>query len=171
MKTELEPSTYVRSLGLHLGDTNIEPLLAALEVSQTQKLKRGEEIVNVSKKSLGVEVVFRLESTLPVSHKLYPEGALVLSNVSFYGQPKNGFSIFAGSLPLSLVFGASKKELHEKFGVPAWDDDDLGASRWDFDTGCLFADFEQNLLVVCAFQLSVSSCCKVLIGTYRPNGL
>ena len=156
MNNEINPAIYVESIGLHLGDVALVPLLTALDISATQKLKRGEETVNVTKKSLGIEAIFRLESALTVAARTYPEGALVLSNLSFHGRARSGFAKYVGALPLGVEFGWSRKQMQLKFGSPAWDDDDLGSARWDLSAHCLFADFDHDSLVGFAIQLPLA---------------
>jgi hypothetical protein len=88
---------------------------------------------------LGVELTFYPESRVKIRLREYPEGALVLYNIRFYGRKARLFRPFEGQLPLGLQFGASKDSLIKDCGPPDTEIPDLGLMRWDRQCHSLFA--------------------------------
>ena len=108
----------------------------------------------VSNAALGVEVTFRDADALDVKTMEYPEGALALANVRFYGVKTDDFAPYTGELPLRVTFGASKQTLIDHIGAPARDNLALRQVRRDFATHCLLAKFsEKDNLIIFSAQL------------------
>lgn len=121
-------------------------------MQEKPKIPKGDVDAYVKNHDEGVELTFTDERALDVkAGREYPEGALVLSNIRFYGAPTNDFKIFNGILPMSLSFGDIKEKLLEKLMSPAWLNSKQSSMRWDFEGYCLFCDFDadQKLDTIC----------------------
>ena len=155
--TTTQNDKFISVLGKYFGEAEITSFLTGLEITDKPKLKRGDVTTHLSNNSLGVELTFRAADALRVSTRDYPDGALVLSNVSLYGDQSDDFQPFVGPLPLGVVFGDSKSALLSKLGVPTRDNEELRLMRWDFQGYCAFAKLsESGVLRVFGIQLPVA---------------
>ncbi|KWE61024.1 hypothetical protein WL76_02755 [Burkholderia ubonensis] len=144
-------------LGHYFGEPEIAEFLSNLGIADVPKLKRGDSTAIVANEALGVEVTFRDSDALDVKAREYPEGALVLSNVRFYGIKTGDFAPYVGDLPLGVLFGSTKQALIDRLGVPARDNLALRQVRWDFDAYCVFAKFgEKEGMVIFSVQLPIA---------------
>lgn len=109
---------YSEKIGLYYGEPLLADLLSQLNISEKPKLERGDDTAYVSNHALGVELTFKDEHALNQPRREYPEGALVLSNMRFYGVPTEGFSVFRGALPRGIQFGATRQQVISAFGTP-----------------------------------------------------
>ncbi len=146
----------VNLLGRYFGEPEIAQFLSDFNITAVPKLKRGDITVTVSNKESGIEATFRDADALDVQTREYPEGALVLSNVRFYGVETDDFAPYTGPLPLGVTFGASKQKLIDRLGAPARDNLRLRQVRWDFETYCVFARFgDTDDMIIFGIQLPV----------------
>lgn len=111
---------YADKIGLYFGEPQVEDLLSQLNISSKPKLKRGDDTTYLSNHELGVELTFKDAESLEQPRREYPDGALVLSNIRFYGVPTGSFSAFKGELPRGIKFGTKRKELLSTLGEPDW---------------------------------------------------
>jgi hypothetical protein len=139
MMTTTQNDKFISKLGKYFGETELSLFLTELEITGKPKLKRGESTTHLSNESHGIELTFRDTDTLRVNTRDYPDGALALCNVRFYGTQIGSYQPFVGQLPFGVIFGDSKSALLSKIGVPAEDDEDLRLLRWDFQGFCAFA--------------------------------
>jgi hypothetical protein len=135
---------FISVLGKYFGEAELTSFLAEFEITDKPKLKRGDSTTYLTKEARGIELTFDDVEALDVSTREYPDGALVLSNVRFYGAQIGSYQPFVGQLPLGVIFGDSKSALLSKIGVPAEDDEDLRLLRWDFQGFCVFAKLSKS---------------------------
>jgi hypothetical protein len=148
---------FISVLGKYFGEAELTSFLAEFEITDKPKLKRGDTTAHLSNESLGVELTFRDADALRVKTRNYPDGALVLSNVRFYGDNSSTYKPFAEPLPLGVVFGDSKSALLSKLGEPARDNERLKLMRWDLQGFCAFASLsEAGVLETFDIQLPVA---------------
>jgi hypothetical protein len=150
-------NNVVGLLGHYFGEPEIEKLLSDFNITAVPRLKRGETTDIVVNEALGIEVTFRDARALDVRTKQYPKGALVLSNIRFYGVRTEDYVPYTGELPLGMKFGASRQMLMNQFGTPAWDSSALQSIRWDFDGYCIFVTLDDNgRMIIFDVQLPVA---------------
>jgi hypothetical protein len=135
---------WTNLIGHYLGEPTISTFLSECGIVDVPKLKRGDPTAIVANGASGVEVTFRNADALDVKTREYPDGALVLANIRFYGIKTDDFEPYAGTLPLGVSFGAAKQILIERLGTPARDNLTMRQMRWDFDTYCVFAKLAEN---------------------------
>ncbi len=111
---------YEGLIGLYFGESSLAAWLAHLGIRDTPRLERGEDTAYLSNKGLGIELTFEDSESLDEPDREYPDGALVLVNIRFYGTGIGDFSPFDGELPRGLEFGVNQSELVERFGRPDW---------------------------------------------------
>src|SRR5262245_36376751 len=140
---------YLSVLGKYWDEQELRDLLASLGISGAPKLKRGDITGYLSSRPHGVELTFRRGVALDVPLRQYPEdavalrtspqGAVVLSNIRFYGKKTAPIQPFKGKLPFGGQFGASKQSLIQDLGPPEFEVGNNGPIRWDRDRYWLFA--------------------------------
>jgi len=124
---------YAEKIGLYYGEPQLEDLLSKLNISAKPKLKRGDDTTYLSSHELGVELTFEDADSLSQPRREYPDGALVLSNIRFYGVPTGLFSAFKGTLPRGIQFGTKRQELISALGEPDWAAPSGRKFRWEKD--------------------------------------
>lgn len=117
-------------LGYYYGETNIDTLLAALGINEPPILPRGDNNAHLSNEIKGIELTFSDSESLSTPQRDYPDGALVLANIRFYGRKIEEFSIYQGELPYGIRFGLNKSELISLLGEPEWRNPEENRLRW-----------------------------------------
>ncbi|WP_067065001.1 hypothetical protein [Roseateles chitosanitabidus] len=141
----MDLSHTIALLGSYHGEPAIAELLTLLGIDAAPRLKRGDSSAFLLKRELGVELTFVRERDLDVPPaREYPEGALVLDNVRFYGPGLKTFQAFGGRMPDGLAFGRTLDDLRGVFGEPAWHCSDLNRARWDREGHAVFAGFDDT---------------------------
>jgi hypothetical protein len=133
---------YLDAIGDYFGEPRVALVLKHLGIEKTPKKPRGERSVNFSSESLGVEIAFTDEGSLDVPNPRYPEGALVLSSVRFYGPGSREFKQYTGRLPHELSFDMRLADVSKLLGAPAFSNEFIGTYRWDLQHHCIFVDCE-----------------------------
>ena len=135
---------HVYVLGKYFGESEITELLSELDVQEKPKLKRGDDTTFLSKPTKGIELTFEDSEALITSAREYPEGALVLSNIRFYGVKTDEFSLFQDKLPFNVNFGDDKNTLISKLGQPVLSNPSGTKMRWDSQAVSMFASLNQS---------------------------
>ncbi|QEI07094.1 hypothetical protein FXN63_15545 [Pigmentiphaga aceris] len=143
-------------LGNYHGEDSIERLLDTLGIVDVPKLKRGDEDAYVKNRNAGVELTFTDEDTLDAVPRQYPEHALVLTNIRFYGPgASKKFENFTAALPSGLIFDMCYQDAVHVLGPEGGNDPDKTLVRWDLPDHVLFADFnDEDKLKVVSVQLA-----------------
>ncbi|MDH0090947.1 hypothetical protein N7373_05775 [Achromobacter mucicolens] len=121
---------YINFLGYYYGEEELNPLLNALAIAEVPVLPRGDTDTYLLKESAGIELTLSDAESLRFPERDYPDGALVLTNVRYYGKKIGEFSIFQGALPCGIKFGQTKADLISLLGEPEWKNDDESRLRW-----------------------------------------
>jgi hypothetical protein len=147
----------INYLGFYYGEKELELLFTELAIKAAPKIKRDEITTHSVSKELGVVLTFRRERFLDVQLREYPEGALVLSNILFYGVKNPTCKVWKGKLPYDVTFGQNKDALIKRLGVPEIDDSEMNIMRWDKEGHAVFADMNDDLaLEIFSVQLPVA---------------
>jgi hypothetical protein len=155
---------YVKYLGLYHGEEALQPLLSQLGLAKAPKLAKGDITTHLSAKALGVELCFRDERFVKIPDKQFPEGALVLSNITFYGEGHSGYKTYADVIFPGITWGSTKPEVLRAFGIPnapsfsttgeLLPGEDDWNMRWDRADHCLFFTFtDEGQISDAAIQL------------------
>ncbi len=142
--TQVDLSHIPALLGTWYPEPALKQLLDSLGMSEAPRLPKDSMSTHLIRHDLGVEITFTDERLLDYPQRAYPEGALVLKNIRFYGAKTADFSPFSGSLPHGLQFGATLAQLSALIGKPAWFDEDLAKARWDLPDLAVLANFNDN---------------------------
>ena len=130
-------------LGRCLAEKPIDDLLVHFAIAKKPKRHKGSDTAYVSNLELGVELTFiDCESLDDASG--YPDGALVLANIRFYGIPNHEFSKYAGDLPEGIQFGETKDEILRRLGEPNWTGMDGAKFRWNQEATRLLVSFDDE---------------------------
>ncbi|MDH4557422.1 hypothetical protein E8F11_19955 [Pseudomonas sp. BN417] len=121
---------YFEYLGYYYGEEKLGILLKELAIDEVPVLPRGDTDAYLLKEAAGVELTLSDSESLKFPERDYPDGALVLVNVRYYGKEIGGFSIFQGLLPYGIGFGQKKSELFSLLGEPEWRNPDESRLRW-----------------------------------------
>jgi hypothetical protein len=138
---------YLDAIGDYLGEPRVASVLKHLGIEKPPKKPRGERSVNFPSAPLGVEIAFTDEGSLDVPNARYPEGALVLSSVRFYGPGSNEFKPYPGTLPYELSFDMRLADVSKRLGAPAFSNEFIGTYRWDLQRHCIFVDCEVGMKI------------------------
>ncbi len=155
---------YVKYLGLYYGEALLQPLLAELGITKTPKLEKNDTTVHLSAKGLGVELCLKDEVLVKIPGKIFPEGALVLSNLTFFLKGGEGYAPFVGEIASGVTSKSTKEDVKAAFGLPDWPSysvdgvllpgEDDWNMRWDRADHCFFFTFtDEGLLSDVAIQL------------------
>lgn len=155
---------HVKFLGMYWGEPSLQPLVDALGISKTPRIAKGEKTGQMLFKKLGVELIFKDERFVKIPGKLLPEGAMVLSNLTFYLTKSDGYHPYNGALPSGIKLGISKADVLKVFGSP--DDprytpagqllpgEDDWMMRWDKQGFAMYCAFsEEDAATDLALQL------------------
>ncbi|WP_418648818.1 hypothetical protein ACNQFN_11135 [Thauera butanivorans] len=146
---------YVEYLGLYYGEAPLQPLLTELELTKAPKLARGDSTTYLSAKKKGVELCFDEERSVKITGKQFPEGALVLSNIRFYGKDNPGYGVYSGCIFLGITMDSTRLDVLHVLGAPDsrkfYSDKEelpLGENewkmRWDRTDHCIFFTFNED---------------------------
>ena len=160
----MELFDYIKFLGMYWGEYGLQPLVESIKIIKPPKIAKGETDGYLLFKKLGVELIFTDERSLNIPSKSFPEGAMVLSNITFYLAKKDGYHPYTGKLPDGMKLGASKTEIIKVFGLPntpqyspageLLPDEDDWMMRWDKDGFAMFCTFsEEGFATDLALQL------------------
>lgn len=122
---------YAEKIGMYYGEPKVDDLLSQLMILDKPKLKRGDDTTYLSNHELGVELTFEDAESLDQPRREYPDGALVLTNIRFYGISVGLFSAFKGTLPHGIEFGTKREELLSNLGEPGWISSSGNKFRWE----------------------------------------
>jgi hypothetical protein len=143
-------------LGTYWDEGPLRAFLTSLGISAAPKVKGWDTSGFLKNRAQGIELTFYREEAIKIRLRDYPKGALVLYNVRFYGEKSGRFEPYTGVLPCGLRFGASRDSLIQDLGPPAWEDADLGSTRWDTAQYSLFAMLSgEGILTTTSIQLPV----------------
>ncbi|MBK5012968.1 hypothetical protein IAE33_004828 [Pseudomonas sp. S60] len=117
-------------LGIYYGEAKLGDLLKSLNIYEQPILARGETDTYLSKETAGIELTFSDSETLKSPERDYPDGALVLVNIRYYGKQIGQFSIYQGVLPYGIKFGLKKAALLTLLGEPEWKNPQESRLRW-----------------------------------------
>lgn len=135
---------YISVLGKYFGEPEITSFLSEWGIREKPKLKRGDDTTFLSAPPKGIELTFETSETVTTSARDYPEGALVLCNIRFYGVEADDFSPFKGELPFNVKFGDDKQKLISQLGKPAWLNPSFTLIRWDVPNVSMFASLDKK---------------------------
>jgi len=153
---------FVSVLGTYWDEAPLRAFLTSLGISGAPKVKRGDKAGFLHANALGVELTFYREESIRVKLRDYPEGALVLYNIRFYGEKSGSLERYEGALPFGLRFGASRDSLIQDLGPPDSDRPDIPSMRWDTERYSVFANLSgDGSLASLAVQLP-------LVKTTKP---
>lgn len=134
---------FEKFLGKYFGEQPIGELLTHFAIAGAPKLKKGEDTAYLSSLERGVELTFVDSESLDDAAK-YPDGALVLGNIRFYGIPGHKFSPYVGGLPAGLKFGETKDDVQLRLGAPNWSGLNGSKLRWNLASVRLIVSFDAN---------------------------
>ncbi|MDI3722975.1 hypothetical protein QK353_13700 [Pseudomonas aeruginosa] len=77
---------YINFLGYYYGEEELNLLLNALAIAEAPVLPRGDTDTYLLKESAGIELTLSDAESLKFPERDYPDGALVLTNVRYYGK-------------------------------------------------------------------------------------
>ncbi|MHA7116290.1 hypothetical protein ACX0KM_19360 [Pseudomonas promysalinigenes] len=117
-------------LGTYYGEEKLGNLLKSLNIIEQPILPRGETDTYLSKETAGTELTFSDSESLVSPERDYPDGALVLVNIRYYGREIGKFSIYQGALPYGIKFGLKKPALLTLLGEPEWKNPEESRLRW-----------------------------------------
>lgn len=117
-------------LGAYYGDDKLESLLKSLNIDEQPVLSHGETDAYLSKETTGIELTFSDSESLNSPERNYPDGALVLVNIRYYGKKIGKFSVYQGNLPYGIKFGLKKPALLALLGEPEWRNPEESRLRW-----------------------------------------
>jgi hypothetical protein len=147
---------FVSVLGTYWDEAPLRALLTSLGISGAPRVDRGDKSGFLQADALGIELTFYREEAIKVKLRDYPEGALVLYNVRFYGEKSGTRQPYGDALPFGLRFGASRDSLIQDLGPPDWDGPHIPAMRWDTERYSLFANLRgDGTLASLSVQLPV----------------
>jgi hypothetical protein len=145
---------YVKFLGMYWGEQGLQPLVEALSISKPPKIPKAERDAYLLLKKMGVELIFTDERFVKIPDKVFPEGAMVLCNATFYLTNRDGYKPYAGKLPKSMKLEETKTEMLKAFGIPNFPkyspsgkllpDEDDWKMRWDRPDHVLFCTFNDD---------------------------
>ncbi|MGU2288611.1 hypothetical protein ACSEQ4_06625 [Pseudomonas aeruginosa] len=121
---------YYKFLGYYYGEEKLDILLKDLSIDEIPVLPRGDTDAYLLKEADGIELTLSDSESLRFPERDYPDGALVLASVRFYGKEIGDFSVFQGVLPYEIKFGQKKDELISLLGEPEWRSPDESRLRW-----------------------------------------
>jgi hypothetical protein len=136
----------------------------ALAISKAPKISKGDKTGHLLFKKIGIELIFKDERFVKIPGKVFPEGAMVLSNVTIYLSEEDGYLPYTGSLPTGIGPNASKEGVLKGFGIPnspkyspagkLLPDEDDWIMRWDRPDHVLFCTFnDEGTVTDMALQL------------------
>jgi hypothetical protein len=150
----MEMMDYVKFLGMYWGEPALQPLIEQLKSSKPPKISKGDVTGHLEFKKIGIYLVFRDERFVKIPGKSFPEGAIVLSNISFYLIKKDGYQSYTGNLPGGIESGATKTEVIKVFGFPndpkysttgeLLPDEEDWMMRWDHLNHVMFCSFNDD---------------------------
>ncbi|WP_449432743.1 hypothetical protein [Pseudomonas putida] len=117
-------------LGSYYGENKLDSLLTTFKINETPILLHGDTDTYLSKEIEGIELTLSDSASLTSQERDYPDGALVLVNIRYYGKQIGEFSIYQGSLPYGIKFGLTKAELISLLGEPEWKNPEESRLRW-----------------------------------------
>lgn len=145
---------YVKFLGNYYGEQQFNDLLLGFGISKPPKIDRGDITTYLSAKKIGVEFCFRDEKYINNPQKSFPEGALVVSNIRFYGFGVTGYGSYQGAIFSDVTLKSQKKEIIELIGLPnapkfsetgePLPGENASVFRWDRSDHCLFFAFSKD---------------------------
>lgn len=110
---------HVKYLGMYWGEPSLQPLVDALGITKAPKLPKGDTDAYVELKKSGLFLIFSDERTVNIPGKVFPEGALVLTNLTFYLSDKDGYRSFKGAVPRGILPNATKADVLKAMGIPS----------------------------------------------------
>lgn len=143
-------------LGREIGDPDLEHAFRKLTIDTPVLTEVILDTHYVIAKNAGLSFVFEPENELRSSSP-YPvrSGALVLANVTAYGENDQGYAEFEGELPSGLRFGASRERAHTVLGKPTWSSPIMPIDRWQRSDHRLIADFDQKTSKLATISLEL----------------
>ena len=131
-------------LGFYYGEDKLENLLKSFNISEQPTLPRGETDAYLLKEASGIELTFSDSESLNSPERNYPDGALVLVNIRYYGRKIGKFSIYQGALPYGIKFNLKKPVLLTLLGEPEWKNPEESRLRWIRENHRIHVTLSQN---------------------------
>ena len=158
---------YVPYLGLPYGEASLQQLLSDLGITTTPKLEKDDDDTHLSAKSLGIELCFTDERFVNIPGKQFPEGTLVVSNITFYGEGHPGYNTYSGSIFPGITLSSTKEDVLSIVGTPNFPSysakgellpgEDDWHMRWDRANHCFFFSFtDEGKISDIAIQLPLN---------------
>ncbi len=110
---------HVKYLGMYWGESSLQPLIDALSITKAPKLSKGDTDAYVEIKKSGLFLIFSDERTINIPGKVFPEGALVLSNLTFYLVDKDGYRAYKGATPRGISPNTTRADVLIAMGLPS----------------------------------------------------
>jgi hypothetical protein len=110
---------HLKYLGMCWGEDGLLQLMTTLENKKTPKISKGDVTAHLEFKKLGVFLVFKDERFVKLPNKTLPEGSIVLTNISFYMNEKDGYKPYQGKLINGMTRNLSQKEAISLLGIPS----------------------------------------------------
>lgn len=160
----MELFEHVKFLGMYWGAPALQPLMEELVISKPPKIAKNETDGRLLFKRTGVELIFTDERSVNIDSKNYPEGSMILSNITFYLAAMAGYKIYSGQLPDGIRANVTKNEVLKVFGYPnnlkyssagqLLPGEDDWIMRWDKQGFVIFCTFtEEGTATDLALQL------------------
>ena len=142
----MNANEFIPLLGMIYDDEDVKRFLTGCGITKKPKMKQDSSDAYLVNKKLGLDITFTDERDVEVTSREYQDGALVLSNIRMYGEGSSlNYQRFNGELPHGLSFDLGLLEVQAKFGrKPSAANKNLGITRWDFKTYCLFINFDKT---------------------------
>lgn len=134
---------FEKYLGKYFTEEPIGELLMHFAIAGVPNLKKGDDTAYLSSMERGVELTFVDSESLDGAAQ-YPDGALVLGNIRFYGIQGHKFSPYVGELPADLKFGETKDQVQLRLGAPSWSGLNGSKLRWNREGIRLIVSFDDK---------------------------
>lgn len=145
---------YVQYLGLYYGEASLQPVLSEFGLTSIPRLPKDDNTTYLSAKKTGIELCFKDERFVNIPGKQLPEGALVVSNIRFYGEGHPGYSAYAGNIYRDITLASTKADVLRAFGIPNAPSylasgelipgENDWKMRWDRADHCFFITFDDD---------------------------
>lgn len=124
---------YRDLLGKYFGEAELSAWLESVGIAGQAEIEGGDQNAFLSNEKAGIECTLSDSAQMESAARDYPDGALVLINIRFYGEPTDDFSAYTGPLPDGFDFGESEAELKARWGEPEWRNPKGNRMRWLID--------------------------------------
>lgn len=122
---------HFKFLTQYYGEKNLKKFLNKLNIYKIPNpLSNACDDTYLKNKKAGIELTFSHPESIKEGKRKYPAGALVLSNIRYYGARIGKFHVYKEKLPYGIKFGQMKSDLFPILGKPEWKNPEESRLRW-----------------------------------------